>query len=443
MSRFSFLFYMHLACAAFGQVPTDSLFFHAPFNGDFDDVVGKMTGNNSGSLLVEDRFLLDSSSLYVDGVNDLVDYGTGLKMRHIDSFTASFWIKPIEINYSRSGGPKSGRYAIFGNAGSGYGFRFFQYQDELHFTVASVAGTDYCYYELDNSERHSWLHLVGVSNNGYLSLYVNGKHIRTAQCTNSTRYLGRLNLEMGRGTLNNRVYWEGRMDEIRMYNTILSPSEIKNLYDAEIYKVCGMTKQDTINVFDTNSVVVFDTTTVFNQINDTILVTDTVNITNYDTALYLINIYDTVTVVDTATYYIYDSIRVVEFDTNTVMVYDTIMVYTYDTLPLKVTLYDTTFVEDTLNIYYATSITAQSIKSFKLYPNPTHGMLNIERSNSSGSENASIVITNTLGKVVWQEKATKQVTTINLSELTAKGLYHLIVIDTESRVLEKRPFVVY
>lgn len=425
---------------AFAQIPTDSLFFYTPFSGNFNDVVGTMSGTNSGGLLVQDRFINDSASLYLDGVNDLVDYGTGLKMNNIDYFSASVWVQPEDYYYTRTGGPRSGRYTILGDAGGGYGFRFFQYQDELHFTVASIVGTDSCFFKLSSSDQNDWIHLVGVSDSGYLSIYANGKHIRTVAAQNSTRKLGYLNLEYGRGTLNNKVYWEGRIDEVRMYNRTLSATEVKALYEAELSKTCKTTVRDTIWAYDTTSLTIYDTVTTNIRVNDTTQFFDTLNITVYDTIRSIVQLTDTIPLYDSTLIVEWDTVDVIVKEKVTVPVYDTIYIYRYDTQEVKLSITDTTIVKDTLNIFYNTSIENAALEKVLLYPNPSRGIVNIER--LSSTKNTQVVITNSLGQEVWRSTRDSSQNSGESIFFKRSGVYYLNVFLIDGTIVDTKPFVV-
>lgn len=361
------------------QIPKDSLFFYAPFNGDYNDYVGNANGNASGTYFTQDRHSLDSNALYLDGNNDLVDYGMKIKLRDIDDFSSSVWVQPSAVNYSQPNGPKSGRYTICGDAAGGAGFRFFQYKNELHFTVASKVGIDYCYYTLSAQEQGHWVHLVGTSNNGKLGIYVNGNHVSTVTAQGTNRTIGQYNFEVGRGTLNDNVYWEGKVDELRVYNKVLTNKEIKNLYEAEKFlkTVCKETVYDTVST----QVYVFDTITVEKTV----------------------------------------------YDTTTTIVYE----------------YDTVTVEDTLNIFFSTGNANYALHELKLYPNPTGSVLNIQVGDYSKVNTFNFSITNTLGQVVWSSLANANSFQLNVADLKGTGLFYFNIYDNQANLVERKAIVVY
>lgn len=367
----------------FAQIPTDSLYFYLPFDGNFNDNIASVNGTNYGSTLNQDRHALDSSAIYLDGKNDWVDLGMKLRLRDIDDFTSSVWVLPSAISYAQPSGPKSGRYTIFGDAAGGAGFRFFQYEDELHFTVASAVGTDDCYHQINNYELGNWIHLVGVSNNGNLSIYANGNHVKTVSATGTSRKIGTYNMEIGRGTLNNNVYWEGRVDDIRIYNRVLTAKEIKALYKAEKLKevVCRET------IFDTSAVTIYDTTTVI--------------------------AYDTIRTYET----IYDSVTV--------------------------TSYDTVTVEDTLNIYFSTGIVRHPEHEIIIYPNPAGSLVTIEVGSFNEIKDFNFSITNSLGQTVWSSLANASSFTISVSNFNGTGLFHFNIYNKDAQLIKRSALMVY
>ena len=140
-------------------------------------------------------------------------------------------------------------------------------------------------------------------------------------------------------------------------------------------------KADSVFVFNYDSTIVYDTTTVF----DTTFIYTNATTTVYDTAvfydsLYVYN-YDTTTIVQTNfdTVVVYDTSFVNTFDTtfvnveqtnyDTTVVYDSLFIFTYDTTYVRDTLwvfaYDTTSVYDTSWVFaYDTTFIRDSMWVF-------------------------------------------------------------------------------
>ena len=79
-------------------------------------------------------------------------------------------------------------------------------------------------------------------------------------------------------------------------------------------------------------------------------------------------------------------------------------------------------------------IKANSIGNIELYPNPSNGQFTIQL--PASIDQATLVITNQLGEVVYQTTISKTVTDLNLEQL-ANGTYFLILQNGDSRQVEK------
>lgn len=73
---------------------------------------------------------------------------------------------------------------------------------------------------------------------------------------------------------------------------------------------------------------------------------------------------------------------------------------------------------------------------FKLFPNPTTSILNINLSNFK-EENTSIIITNALGQVVFTERIRDENTSFNINNLNV-GVYFVNVTDSKGNIVVKK-----
>ena len=92
---------------------------------------------------------------------------------------------------------------------------------------------DYVYSAVIPSPLNTWHHFVGITTSSQLIIYIDGIFSASATyaCPNppvqNSWYLGADN----NGGLNN--FWNGSLDDVRVYNRALSASEILALYNAE------------------------------------------------------------------------------------------------------------------------------------------------------------------------------------------------------------------
>ena len=77
--------------------------------------------------------------------------------------------------------------------------------------------------------------------------------------------------------------------------------------------------------------------------------------------------------------------------------------------------------------------------SFEVYPNPSYGKVNLCIANSS---NYRVVISNTLGQVVYSEKLLADKTSLDFSQFGNKGIYFLQITDNKGNVVGRKKVVV-
>jgi uncharacterized protein (TIGR02145 family) len=110
-----------------------------------------------------------------------------------------------------------------------------------------------------------------------------------------------------------------------------------------------------------------------------------------------------------------------------------------------ITRFDTIFVSvmDTLLInFLISSIPSPSSTSLiKLYPNPTSSQLVIDFQQYPNLSGYSFAITNSNGAMLWKEKITQDLFSIDLSKLGSKGLYFFTIIDPQGKIATTRKIV--
>ncbi|MGB0430354.1 MAG: LamG-like jellyroll fold domain-containing protein [Bacteroidia bacterium] len=460
------------------SIPTSKLYFHAPFDSDLNDVISNIKGKNYGATPTKNRFNQDSSAWYFDGTNDWADYGTDIQINDIDSLTFSVWVQPGYFEHPIFSSKPSGRHTIIGDAANGGGFRFVQYKKEFHFQVQKD-GTWRTYGTQSDRMKHSWSHLVGVCDNGFVSFYINGELVDTADNSWRSRTLGKLNFEVARGTASNNTYWQGKIDDVRIYNSALSAGDVMDLFEAESIASTNfydsLTLYDTIKTYDTvlvknniyDTIQVFDTTNITNYINDTVMVYDTVLVkkniydtvavydtiwlTKFDTTMVFdtttIIAYDTVWTFDTATILTFDTVWTIAYDTITVtdtatiLTFDTLITTVYDTIPF----WDSVLSNDTLAIAVYTSLSPQPYRAILLYPNPATSQnenIIVEVPEFDGLVNHNIYIVNQNGQIVWSQSSPKDKYTIPVKDIGGSGTYFIRIINENGYSIGQSTFVI-
>ena len=73
-----------------------------------------------------------------------------------------------------------------------------------------------------------WTHLCGTISEGYIKLYVNGILNETETYTGDLRTISTITTI---GNFDGSDFFNGSIDEVRIYNRALSADEIRNLYE--------------------------------------------------------------------------------------------------------------------------------------------------------------------------------------------------------------------
>ena len=193
------------------------------------------TGNtlafNSGSLTANTTFNIyaetPGTSLYgldFDGTNDVIT--TNITSSATNSLTVEAWIFPRATTYKRivsnyfANAAQSGEIILdtYNTTNNGRGLRF----------VVEGAGNTLHQLSIANAlTLNAWNHVAGTFNNGVTTLYLNGTAIATStapftsipSCTNK--------ITIGEDpTIGTAEYFNGKMDEVRIWNTARTQSEI-------------------------------------------------------------------------------------------------------------------------------------------------------------------------------------------------------------------------
>ena len=166
-----------------------------------------------------------------DGVDDYVSVSSGSMLVTSDDWTASTWI--------RSTG-NAGNYRVaFANGdavGGGGGRAGFQMgiTSSQKFFVATIVGADSEEetLSLSSASLDTWYHLVVRKSGTDSSVYVNGVLDKSATLSSATmdNTGNDLNTLIGVASGNSDP-WNGSIDDVRIYNRVLTSTEIRQLYN--------------------------------------------------------------------------------------------------------------------------------------------------------------------------------------------------------------------
>jgi len=206
------------------KLPSQGLIAYYPFNGNANDESGN--GHNGtvfgNTILTTDRFGNSNHAFQFDGTDDYIEIENGLKISNI-SFSVSLWALMDQPKYAFNcilgQGPMSSNTNLhigFRNNGSQKNFTFDFFNDGLNvpntYTDAQLHHW-VCTYDANSNERKAYRDGILVGNDISFS-----------------DYLGSGKLYIGIQHLDQRCYFHGSIDDIRIYNRSLTLSEIQQLY---------------------------------------------------------------------------------------------------------------------------------------------------------------------------------------------------------------------
>jgi hypothetical protein len=207
---------------------TDGLVAYYPFNGDASDV--SANGNNGivhGANLVADRFGTPNRAYSFSGAGDYIDCGNS-SILNLSTFSISYWVKSAHA-------PGTGAVSNIISKGDNFtstwdntdnpnpGITFFDGTNWHSATPTSVFSAN------------KWYHIVATYNKDTLTVYVNGVSNNTVfasqdPLTNTDRLcIGADSTFSG--------FFGGFIDDLRIYDRALAPSEITKLYNLPAAKL--------------------------------------------------------------------------------------------------------------------------------------------------------------------------------------------------------------
>ncbi len=207
------------------QIPTDNLEANYPFNGNANDASGN--GNNAtvyGASLTDDRFGNPNSAYEFDGNNDYINTFTPFDLVNR---TVSFWAKPTVIN--GTGFNSCG--AVWQDYTShNYGVILADFRDGI---LQLNAGGNTPYFD-STITANTWIHVSLVRGTDSTKYYLNGALVGEGLSGNLISNTSpSQNLLIGTDRTKNRRFFDGIIDDIRVYSDVLTDCEIWSLYNEE------------------------------------------------------------------------------------------------------------------------------------------------------------------------------------------------------------------
>lgn len=212
---------------ATGNASATGLLLSAHFDetaGNFaDSSVNGFTGINNGAT--HGHIGVFGNSIYCNGSSDFVDFGNSGVLNPTTDLSISAWVKPTGTGIFNR--PILGRYTQLHIGGY-----LFLYMADNTFSFSLSTVNNGWGDHVRSTEKFpwgSWYHLVGTYTSGDGNLYVNGKLAASTNGVSGDINAPALDFYVCAHTSGGENF-QGNVDEIAVYDRVLSASEVQNLY---------------------------------------------------------------------------------------------------------------------------------------------------------------------------------------------------------------------
>tara|TARA_B100001059_G_scaffold102700_1_gene102478 strand:- start:1890 stop:4280 length:2391 start_codon:yes stop_codon:yes gene_type:complete len=157
-----------------------------------------------------------------------------------NNFSVSFWWKPELMNTFQV--PIGGLYDEAG--GAAYGWMVYQGSDNkmyLYWIISISPNTSNAFSNNTVLTQGSWYHIVATKSSTGAALYVNKADAASSPSAGSVwniEYTTNPNFYFGKRNVSNS-YANGVLDQVRLYNTILTQTNVDDLYNNEVQANSG------------------------------------------------------------------------------------------------------------------------------------------------------------------------------------------------------------
>jgi hypothetical protein len=424
-------------------VPTNGLVGWWPFNGNANDESGN--GNNgtvNGATLTTDRFGNANKAYSFDGNADNIIYSP---INNAQEITISSWVF-VESN----GG---GQMIIQNNNSNCTNVNFgshFGYNQRINFSHNAVncsnPGVDLLTESIVDTMNlvGRWVNLVCVINNlGNTYIFVDNVLKDSSISNLGYNFCSSINssLRLGGPWWDQDLQWfNGKLDDIGIWNRALTECEIQDLYNAQLgsFSNTAVTVNPTNAVIGSNAILTVNSSvsniqwqsnpsnvgwvnlannTQYNGVTNDTLVVSNLQLSNHNQPFRVLACGDTSNVA---------TIQIADTCITNVTVYDTLLTSVTDTLIINTTL----------------SLPAPNNENtILIYPNPASDHITIDNGNYIAMAGYTIKIENNAGQQVFQSAVNQPQFYIDLSTWSGNGLYFVHLIDPQNNTVTVRKIV--
>lgn len=448
---------MGLLAAINAQIPTNGLVGYWPFNGNANDESGNgHHGTVNGAVLTTDRFGNSESAYSFDGSSQIYNEGNLRTLfDNNNSYSINIWFKASENNelllFACDGNnsyPYKRTYIRLDIRDERNTIVYGRYNDATMIQYGDVA----VWFQLPKIiDLNTWYYLSinydGADVTGYLDSQSLTKIENVGWSKDHNKSMGgpdalTKGVKFGNNYQNNNPPFEGKIDDIIIYDRILGSAEVNQIYyentcldtlltDTTINYVSNSAFEsfspkiyleaiDSLNKTDggCDSIIIHYSKYVFqpNYCTDTLWANDT--IWQHDTVWHKDTLWANDTIWHNDTIWLEEEV----FDTTTITVYDTISVT--DTLIIDVTI---------------TGVNPFQENKLKVYPNPVRDFLYIDAGeNYQSMQGYNLKIVSITGTIVFESAINQQLFEIDVNDFGHTGLFLIQISDPTMNTTDVR-----
>lgn len=214
-----------------GYVPTTNLVGYYPFNGNSNDVTAfNNHGIVFGATLTSDRFNTQNSAFDFNGTNNYIEIPSASQINLTAPFTISVWFRSSLWSFNAP----INEHAIISKVVDGFwgggGFEFYTNGSSGINFGATISGNNINLVKTGYS-INNWYHCLTTFNGSKLKMFINGIAVDSSNASNSIS-INNLPIRIGRraGAGNFNCWFNGKIDDIGIWNRALTQQEITSLY---------------------------------------------------------------------------------------------------------------------------------------------------------------------------------------------------------------------
>lgn len=207
----------------------------------FDEATGAVvydgTGNNNNGTLINNptRATSTCKTGYCVSFNGSTQYASVTSTSAFDLVSSGSVVAWVKIDSAWTGTTYPNVVGKGANAGwdtPGWGMFVFHPISDRRIGVGFRNGATTKVVSFSNTITDQWMHVAGIWDGSYIYVYQNG-----AQRASSTQTISPqiTTSPITIGKDNGSQYFDGSVDDVRIYNRALSAKEIKQLYDSAVF----------------------------------------------------------------------------------------------------------------------------------------------------------------------------------------------------------------